>query len=162
MPKDMQTRTCSICGEASAPTGRWFLVAENSWEDKLKILEWSERLAWNGGVHQACSVGHVQQLVVHWMTTGSLDYPFAQLRKVGRAARLRNHGHGISEFEHSARPIGELSVHRESMQRVLSENPHSLKTILDALLSALSREGTQNSPELELESGDLQAVSWEI
>jgi hypothetical protein len=158
----MQTRTCSICGEPSAPTGRWFLVTENSWEDKLKILEWHERLAWNDGVHQACCVGHVQQLVVHWMTTGSLNYPFAQLRDLGRAERQGNHGHGISEFEFSARPIGELSVHRESMQRVLSESPHSLKTILDALLAALRRDATEVPRDPELESGDLQSVSWEI
>ena len=98
----MQTRTCSICGEASAPTGRWFLVAENSWEDKLKILEWNERLACHTGVHQACSVGHVQQLVVHWMTTGSLDYPFAQLRDLGRTPRLQDDGEGIKEFEFSS------------------------------------------------------------
>jgi hypothetical protein len=158
----MQTRTCSICGEVSAPTGRWFLVAENSWEDRLKILEWSERLACHAGVHQACSVGHVQQLVVHWMTTGRLDYPFAQLRDLGRTPRLRDDGEGIKEFEFSTRPIGELSVHRESMQRVLSDSPHSLKTILDALLAALRREDTQLSRDPELENGDLQAVSWEV
>ncbi|HEX4484922.1 MAG TPA: hypothetical protein VH088_01555 [Terriglobales bacterium] len=157
----MQTLTCSICGDASAPTGRWFLVAENSWEDKLKILEWNERLASHNGVHQACSVGHVQQLVVHWMTTGSLDYPFAQLLKVGRTS-ARNDSHGIRELEFDARPIGELTVHRESMQRVLSESPHSLKTILDALLAALRRESPEMPGDPELENGDLQTSSWEV
>jgi hypothetical protein len=158
----MQTRTCSICGDVSAPAGRWFLVAENSWEDKLKILEWSERLAWHVGVHQACSVDHVQQLVVHWMTTGSLDYPFAQLRNLGPGVRLRDDRHGIKEVEFAAQPIGELSVHRESMQRVLSESPHSLKTILDALLAALRRGSPGVAREPELESKELQSVSWEV
>src|SRR5437899_4668293 len=40
----------------------------------------------------------------------------------------------------SAKIIGELAVHRESLKRVLNENPHSLVTILDALLGAL-RDG---------------------
>jgi hypothetical protein len=158
----MQTRTCSICGDVNAPAGRWFLVAENSWEDKLKILEWSERLAWHSGVHQACSVDHVQQLVVHWMTTGSLNYPFAQLRDFGRRLPPRNDRHGICELAFAGNPIGELSVHRESMQRVLSESPHSLKTILDALLAALRRGGPEVARDPELESGELQSISWEV
>lgn len=158
----MPTRTCSICGDSCAPQGRWFLVVENSWEDKLKILEWNERLAWREGVHQACSVGHVQELVVHWMTTGSLDYPFAQLRMLGRGSRLRSEARGIREFDGAARPLGELAVHRESLQRVLSESPHSLTTILDALLAALRREASPPRNQPELKNGDLQAVSWEV
>jgi hypothetical protein len=41
-----------------------------------------------------------------------------------------------------ARPIGELAVHRESIERVLAENPQSLKVILDALLDALRQEAS--------------------
>jgi hypothetical protein len=96
------------------------------------------------------------------MTTGSLDYPFAQLLTVGRTAPSRNVNHGISELELDARPIGELSVHRESMQRVLSESPHSWKTILDALLAALRRESPELPADPELESGDAQVLSWEV
>ena len=153
MPKDMQTRTCSICGEASAPTGRWFLVAENSWEDKLKILEWSERLAWNGGVHQACSVGHVQQLVVHWMTTGSLDYPFATVghKKVDRRKQRMGWILPVAEEPNikGARLIGELAVDRESVRRAFREDPESLQVILDELLNALRRETAGTAARLE-------------
>lgn len=158
----MPTRTCSICGDAAAPEGRWFLVVQNLWEDKLKILEWNDRLATNEDVHQACSIEHVRELVVHWMTTGSLDYPFAQLRLLGREAPLRSASHGIRDWEVSARPLGELAVHRESMQRVLSENPHSLKTILDSLLAALRRDASEPVPDQELENGELKAIPWEI
>ena len=35
------------------------------------------------------------------------------------------------------RTIGELKVHRESMRRVLTENPESVKSILNALQEAL-------------------------
>jgi hypothetical protein len=39
-----------------------------------------------------------------------------------------------------ARSIGELAVHRESLERVLMENLQSLQVILDALLDALRQE----------------------
>src|SRR5438552_17447034 len=38
------------------------------------------------------------------------------------------------------RQIGELDVDRESIERVLSDSPQSLQTILDALMDALRQE----------------------
>ncbi len=38
------------------------------------------------------------------------------------------------------RQIGELAVDRESIERVLSDSPQSLQTILDALMDALRQE----------------------
>ena len=61
---------CTICGGQRTADERWFLVTENQWEDKLKVLRWNERLASRGGVHGVCSPPHVRELVVHWMTTG--------------------------------------------------------------------------------------------
>jgi hypothetical protein len=137
---------CSICGEPKNGHGRWFLVTENRWEDKLKILHWNEQLAGRAGVHQACGAAHVQELVVHWMALGCLDYPFARSGKGGGPAR--RWGDLCAGPQHwdtgELRPLGELSVHRESMKRVLSENPHSLKAILDALLAALQREARED------------------
>src|SRR5438552_4165447 len=63
-----------------------FLLAENRWEDKLTILQWNEPMAARYGIQVACSVSHVEELVIHWMTTGSLDYPFARTR-LGAGAR---------------------------------------------------------------------------
>jgi hypothetical protein len=61
-----------------------FLVAESHWEDKLKVLEWQDELARRRGIYAAWSGEHVEELVVHLMTTGSLDYPFATVgNKVG-------------------------------------------------------------------------------
>jgi hypothetical protein len=102
--------------------------------------------------------------VVHWMTTGSLGYPFARA------------GFGVKNLRRScarwdaiwdvdtkgAQLIGELAVHRESMERVLVESPQSLRAILDALLGALRREtagsdeGSQ--PEDELLYGIPQGI----
>ncbi len=73
-----KTNLCAICGEKRSNNETRFLVAENHWEDKLTILHWNEQMATRDGIQVACSVNHVEELVIHWMTTGSLDYPFAR------------------------------------------------------------------------------------
>lgn len=149
-----RTYACAICGVPRAEHEHWFLVANNRWQDKLRILQWNDRLAREPGIFHACTAEHVQELVVHWMTTGSLDYPFARVPKLGRHS-LHHRGRlmAAESSPHSevdtrgARQIGELSVHRESMQRVLSESPHSLTEILEALLSALRRTSPPPKPK---------------
>jgi len=44
--------------------------------------------------------------------------------------------------------LGEIAVDRESMLRVLRENPLSLNTILDELIFALDRELEGNEAEI--------------
>ena len=148
---DMGTHVCAICGDEGLANDHWFLMVENRWEDKLKILHWDEELATDPGVQRACSPAHVQELVVHWMATGGLNYPLARITPGSRAGRRTrtfwDAGGNIDTT--GARQIGELAVHRESMKRVLNESPQSLKAILDALLSSLEREKAQ--PELEVE-----------
>jgi hypothetical protein len=77
---------CVICSEERSAGQVWFLVAESHWEDKLKVLEWQDALSRRRGIYAACCGGHVEELVVHWMTAGSLDYPFAT---VGRRLETR-------------------------------------------------------------------------
>lgn len=137
-----QTNVCSICGEEKSAEDTWFLVAENNWEDKLTVLQWNDLLAGCEGIQPACCTDHVEELVVHWMTTGRLDYPFA---RVALGARTRRLGRAIRYAPQDPKTvmtgkIGELLVHRESIERVLNENPQSLKGILDALAGALRQE----------------------
>jgi hypothetical protein len=145
---------CAICGERKNGAQPWFLIADNRWQDKLRILQWHDRLAAQPGICHACTAEHVQELVVHWMTTGSLDYPFARvssLARGGNGKRAPEIGRPIAKDCEvdifGARPIGELSVHRESMQRVLGEHPQSLTAILEALLSALRHPSPACKPE---------------
>ncbi|MGH9547196.1 MAG: hypothetical protein ACRD23_18470 [Terriglobales bacterium] len=130
---------CAICGEERSGNHPRFLVAENTWEDKLTILQWNEQMASRPGIQVACSINHVEELVIHWVTTGSLDYPFA--RTALGAAGWRRIAMPTARVDISgAHPIGELAVHRESLERILAENPQSLTVILDALLDALRQE----------------------
>ena len=155
--KKTDSGACTICGRSRSGKQRWFLIVEDRWQDKLKILHWDDRFAALPGIHSACGAGHVQQLVVHWMTTGSLDHPFARaIPGAVQYERRRSPRPFMEAFESSGvRQIGELSVHRESMQRVLRESPESVQAILDALLSALQRD----SPRAEPERRECEAVT---
>jgi hypothetical protein len=85
-----ESAVCAICGEARSGGSTWFLVAEYRRAGKLKIVHGSDYLAIYDGGEAASSTAHVRELVVHWMTTGSLRYPFAGLcTRVGRAERPR-------------------------------------------------------------------------
>jgi len=66
-------------------------------------------------IQVACSVHHVEELVIHWMTTGSLDYPFA--RTAQGFTSWRPTGPDCRVDLSGARQIGELAVHRESIER---------------------------------------------
>jgi hypothetical protein len=136
-----RTNLCAICGEERSANETRFLIAENTWEDKLTILQWNEQMASREGIQVACSVNHVEELVIHWMTTGSLDYPFARTTLGVRGWR-RSAWPGHRVDISGARQLGELAIHRESMERALAENPQSLQGILDALLDALRQETT--------------------
>ena len=132
---------CVICHEEHIESDGWFLLTENRWTDRVKIFGWNDVLASQEGVHAACCAGHVQQLVVHWMATGSLEYPFAQSRPEHRhsiLARPQRRAAVHAEPDASgSRVLSELAVHRESLERVLVEHPESLLGMLQALLSAL-------------------------
>ncbi|MGH9511781.1 MAG: hypothetical protein ACRD2U_06555 [Terriglobales bacterium] len=124
---------CTICGREKTRDG-WFLIAVNRWEDKLKILEWNARCAFMDGVEEVCSAAHAMELVMHWMRTDSLSYPFArkQPSSANRGPTSRNDPDTIE-----ARQLGELYVHRESIGRLLKENPDSLTVILEEFALAL-------------------------
>jgi hypothetical protein len=132
-------RCCAICLESRLGGDGWFLLMENRWTDRLKILGWNDTLASEAGVFAACGAEHVQQLVIHWMAMGTLEYPFARVhREVKRSVRRNSALPPAPEPDtRGIKVYGELAVHRESLERVLSENPQSLASILLALISAL-------------------------
>jgi len=139
--KKSRLQICTICGEERSADQAWFLIAESHWEDKLRILQWQDEIASRSGIHRACCPAHAEELVVHWMTTGTLDFPFALAadrlqRRIGSLPVL------AEPDTRGACQIGELSVHRESVARALKENPDSLQVILDELSDALERAAT--------------------
>jgi|SRR4029077_463776 len=150
-------RCCSICLEPRLGGNGWFLLTENQWTDRLKILGWNDTLASEPGVFAACGAEHVQQLVIHWMAMGTLDYPFARARREAkRSPRKPTERPCTPEPDtRGIKVFGELAVHRESLERVLSENPQSLASILLALISALGGQHNSLHAEEREEEGAL-------
>jgi hypothetical protein len=136
---------CALCGEERSPNQARFLLAENTWEDKLTILQWDAEIASRAGIQVACSIDHVEELVIHWMITGRLDYPFARIT-LGTTTRRNITTRGAPVDISGGRQVGELAVHRESIERILAENPKSLKMVLEALIDALRQETLDTEP----------------
>lgn len=143
---------CSICGAVKQAEETWFLITENHWDDRLDIWRWQQPLALEAAVHSLCSPRHVRELVVHWMTTGCLAYPFASTPEnrtessVKVSASLNREQGKRPLVEH----LGELSVDRIGILRALRENPLSLNIILDELMLVLE-EDTEGDSEAEFE-----------
>ena len=133
-----QPFSCAVCGQEHPRPQHWFLLTENRWMNRVKILLWSDILACQAGVLAVCCAEHAQELVAHWMGTGSLNYPFAKLpgEKEWRDVDART---GEADTRKGT-VIGELAIHRESLSRLLEENPQALSSMLDALMSGLCRK----------------------
>ena len=150
-PKRM---VCSICGEQKRAGQAGFLVLEDAWLDRLKILRWNHRLAAHPRVHFLCTPTHVGELVAHWMATGTVTYPLLSAGNLARKQDLMEHLESPETPAISSEGlIGELAVHRESLERALRDHPESLSSILNALLSALeyaapSAEGAKQREEV--------------
>ena len=158
--------TCAICGEPRWGGDGWFLLAESHWQDRLKILEWNDHLAAQPGICCACSALHVEQLVIHWMTAGSLNHPFAippseQHPKKPRGERWASEER-LPVDTAGSRLIGELAVHRESMLRILNDSPQSLTAIMEALVSALRKNPHRDPNSLDCDELELCSPHREI
>jgi hypothetical protein len=154
------THFCTICGREKAKPD-WFLIAENRWEDKLKILEWNDRIAGMKGIHAVCGAVHAGELVIHWMKTGSLQYPVPRAQSLRDRPPQRIDGAGMKDPDLTeARQFGELYLHRESIGKILDENPESLTAIVDQLISALhpQRRACENAETSEISVRELQLV----
>jgi hypothetical protein len=136
---------CAVCGEVSSTLEHWFLALQTR-ADKLTIMKWNSRLARADGMQLACCAAHVRELVVHWMATGSIDHPFARAESwEGPRRRWTDHRAPWHEIDlHDAVLLGELTVDREGVRRVLNHNPDALRSLLDSLQGTLHAELQHN------------------
>ncbi|MGB6385115.1 MAG: hypothetical protein WBE52_01765 [Terriglobales bacterium] len=132
---------CSVCGLDTFRHKGWFLVVENRWLDRLKILSWHSSLAVQKDMKSVCCRQHLKTLIAHWLTQASLRLPPANIPPlpIGSDPRLTDVDLGPDAV---GRLVGELSVHRESFSRVWTGSPAALEYILDALITI----GAENKP----------------
>jgi hypothetical protein len=92
---------------------------------------------------------------------GTLDYPFArdygQNKKARRTDAAGTRPCDMEPDTKGVKVFGELAVHRESLERVLSESPESLGSILLALVGALG--GERSSAPIEREEEPAYALT---
>ena len=133
---------CSVCGLDTFRHTGWFLVVENRWLDRIKILSWHAALASQKNMKSVCCRQHLKTLIAHWLTQASLRLPPAHNPPlpIGSDASLSDVDLGPSSV---GRLVGELAVHRESFSRVWSGSPAALECILDALITI----GAENKPQ---------------
>jgi hypothetical protein len=139
-------------------------MVENRCQDKLRILRWERHIGAQAEVHHVCCAEHVLELVVHWMTTGSLDYPFARFGpNLHPNSQMDNRT--IAEEDPAARDsseeiaLGELSIDRESIKRILAENPECLHAVLAALLDVLESRSGAEDLAAEERRGELYVIT---
>src|ERR1700720_3753660 len=108
---------CSVCGIDTFRHTGWFLVVENRWVDRLKILSWHPALATLKDMKSVCCRQHLKALIAHWLTQASLRLPPENNPplRMGSDATLSDVDLGPNSV---GRLVGELAVHRESFSRV--------------------------------------------
>lgn len=137
----MSSCICAICGKQKAGAQDWYLIAENPWEDRVRIIHWENGVALNPGVLSACSAAHVRELLIQWLNVEILP---ASQKSLPPAFACKHPDFVQSDaWELAGRvpPIGELAIHR----RGLHDSPATLKSLLDAIFCTLQNE----SPDSE-------------
>lgn len=108
---------CSVCGLDTFRHTGWFLVVENRWLDRIKILSWHSSLAAQKDMKSVCCQQHLKALIAYRLTQASLRLPPEHIPPlpIGSHATL-------TDVELSSdsvgRLVGELAVQREFFSRV--------------------------------------------
>jgi len=145
----MTRRTpCAVCGLDTFRHAGWFLVIENRWLDRLRILSWHSSLATLKDMKSVCCPQHLKTLITHWLNQASLRLPPAHYPPLpmGSDQTVADVDLGPDSV---GRLVGELAVHRESFSRVWSGSPATLQCILDALIT-VGAENKHDALECQL------------
>jgi hypothetical protein len=136
MDRRLPTRfPCAVCGIETNQHASWFLVVENRWLDRLKILSWHPVLAAQEDMLGVCGRQHLKTLITHWLTEANLELQAGSDRVVPITSE--------SQTQAELGPlsagwlVGELAVHRETFSRVWTGSPETLECILNALIGGV-------------------------
>ena len=136
---------CSVCGLVTSRHDDWFLVIENRWLDRLKILTWHSSLAPQTEIRSACCRQHLRLLIGHWLDQASLRLiPQAYTPPMPIASAPARQD--LELDQHSAGYLlGELSVCRETFSHSWTGSNAALEGILDALVPVADQSDTSQT-----------------
>jgi len=123
---------CSVCGFDSFSRSGWFLVVENRWLDRLRILTWHPSLALKKDFQSVCGRQHLKVLIAYWLEQANLrllspaDDPSPGSSNCSCSDELFQSGT-------DAMLVGELSVYRDEDSQVWAGSAATLESIIDAL-----------------------------
>lgn len=129
---------CVVCRKQVPEHSGSFLVLENAWLDRLKILSWHPALAAQSEMHSVCSQRHLELLITHWLTYANLQFDRARIPEFV----LASHGYRPGDAFNLPPPgqlVGELSVHRESATRLWTGSAQAREGIFEALSLSCER-----------------------
>ena len=124
--------SCAVCGIETNRHADWFLLAENRWLDRLRILAWHPVLATQEHILGVCCRQHLKTLITHWLNVGNLELQAERERVVPIASEDREHA--AQDLPAVGWLVGELSVQRETFSRTWTGSVETLECILKALL----------------------------
>jgi len=123
---------CAVCGIETNRHANWFLLVENRWLDRLRILSWHPVLAAQEDMLSVCGRQHLKTLIAHWLTEANLELQAS----IDRVVPITSESQTQAELGPLAVGglVGELAVHREALSRVWTGSPETLECILNALI----------------------------
>jgi hypothetical protein len=134
MDQDSGNRlSCVVSGIETKRHAGWFLVTDNYWRDRVKILSWHPVLAREKAMRGVCGKPHLKILLTHWLSHATL-----QLLASGRVPfpkpleTLRDSSSSASFA--AGRVVGELAVERDHLSPVWTGSPEAMECILNALI----------------------------
>ena len=133
-----RTAGCAVCGAHADFHGDWFLLVENRWLDRLKILIWDPAMADQIEAQSVCGKEHLRVLVEHWLMREKIDLQEAYESVAGGGRRQAEPGPSTP-----GALLGELAVDRNPLSHVWTGSAETLECIL----SALTGEGSWCSTE---------------
>ncbi len=134
MNRDLANRlSCVVCGIETKRHAGWFLVMENCWLDRVRVLSWHPVLAREGRMRGVCGKQHLKTLLTHWLNHANLQLVTSGASPWPPALETRPLGSNDSAY-FMGKVVGELAVQRESLSRVWTGSPEARECILNALI----------------------------
>ncbi|SRR5258706_6292448 len=139
--------SCAVCGIETKRHSGWFLVMENCWLDRVKVLSWHPMLAREGRMRAVCGKEHLKTILTHWLNHANLQLIATGATAWPIALDPLPTGGDASAFP-VGRIVGELAVERESASHVWTGSPEAMECILNAMIGGTALQSREPGPPL--------------